>query len=157
MTNIFQRWLLAFRLGCLGAGTCFLLLSLGLGIHIGIFIRSAASAKGSVTQLTAVQDQDHQITYAPTFEFRAQDGTLHSVQSATSSNPAGFTVGETVPVLYQTSNPANASIATPLQLWGFTLAFGLTGVTTLAIGLWLTLHRRRKLNTRLDPTKGVNV
>ena len=157
MTNIFQRWLSALRLGCLAAGMCFLLLSLGLGVHTGLFVRSAASAKGTVTQLTAVQDEDHQITYAPTFEFRAQDGALHSVQPATSSDPAGFTVGEPVPVLYQTSNPANASIATTGQLWGFTLTFGLTGVITLAVGLGLTLNRRRKLNTRLDPTKEINV
>jgi len=157
MANIFQRWLSALRLGCLAAGTCFLLLSVGLGIHTKLFIQNAATATGTVTQLTAVQDNDHQTMYAPTFEFRSQDGALRSVNSTTSSNPAGFTVGEIVPVLYKASNPADASIATPGELWGFTVAFGLAGIVTLSVGLALTLIRRRRLNASLTQPKEINV
>jgi len=134
MANIFQRWLSALRLGCLAAGTCFLLLSVGLGIHTKLFIQNAATATGTVTQLTAVQDNDHQTMYAPT-----------------------FTVGEIVPVLYKASNPADASIATPGELWGFTVAFGLAGIVTLSVGLALTLIRRRRLNASLTQPKEINV
>ena len=153
MKNLFQLWLRIFRLACLTVGPCFLLIALGFGIHTELFIRHAAKADGIVIQLTSVQGEDQSVTYVPTFEFKSTNGAVHSVTSNSGSNPAGFTLGETVPVLYKTTNPANAVIASFWQLWAFTFAFGIGGIVALAVGLGISLlQNQRKLQTTLATT-----
>jgi Protein of unknown function (DUF3592) len=153
MKNLFQLWLQILGLACLTVGPCFLLVALGFGIHTELFIRHAAKVDGIVVQLTSVQGEDQSVAYVPTFQFKSANGALHSVTSNSGSNPAGFALGETVPVLYKTTNPASAVIASFWQLWVFTFAFGIAGIVALAVGLGLSLlKKRRKLQATLAIT-----
>jgi Protein of unknown function (DUF3592) len=144
MKNLFQLWLRVFGLACLTVGPCFLFVALGCGIRTELFIRHAVKVDGKVVQLTPVQGENQSVTYAPTFQFKSENGTLHSVTSNSGSNPAGFAVGQTIPVFYKSTNPSSAVIASFWQLWIFTFAFGIAGIMALGGGLGLSLSRRRR-------------
>jgi hypothetical protein len=72
--------------------------------------------------------------------------TLIEFTSSASSNPPGYHVGETVPVLYLDSNPYNAKLNSFFSLWGGALILGCIGAVFLSIGgamILLPLRRKR--------------
>jgi hypothetical protein len=150
LKGYFRSYLRIWRLACLGAGPALLLVALGFAIYTAHFIHSSAVAEGKVLSLREVVrhsddvDQHESITYAPVFTFKTADGASYTVSSDTGSSPAGFTVGDTVRVLYSPSNPSAARIDTFAQLWFTPMVFGCLGVGAIAAGLLLLdLERRR--------------
>ncbi|HEY9126842.1 MAG TPA: DUF3592 domain-containing protein, partial [Acidobacteriaceae bacterium] len=110
--------------------------------------------------LREVQDsQNHSVTFAPVFTFVSLDGRSHSITSNSSSNPAGFEVGDTVHVLYDPAAPSGAKIDTFWQLWGIAVVFGGIGATFTPIGIVSLViaraQRRRELAAQRPIQPGV--
>jgi len=99
----------------LGSGVAFALVSLGFFVNTVIFVERSSVTTGVVVSLEDHQDDDGSVTYSPVFSFVAANGSKQTVQSYSSSNPPGYSVGEQVPVRYETRNPAHARIATYWQ------------------------------------------
>jgi hypothetical protein len=99
------------------------------------FIKTAASTEGVVFELKPVQSRKNRgFTYAPVVKFQTPDGKNIQFQSSTSSNPPGFSVGQTVPVLYNRSNPQEAQVDSFVQLWLLPTVFGGFGIIFMGVG-----------------------
>jgi hypothetical protein len=132
-----------------------LLVALSFAIYTAHFIHGSAVAERKVLSLreivshSDVPNQPESITYAPVFTFKAADGVTYTVSSDTGSSPAGFAVGETVRVLYQSSDPDEAKIDSFAQLWFMPMVFGFLGLVTITAGLLLLYLERRRARREL--------
>jgi hypothetical protein len=92
-------------------------------------------ASGVITELIREQSRDAdgflQIYYHPVFQFEDQNGSTHLVKSSIGTNPTGFSVGQTVRVLYDPEKTSLASIDTFGQMWAIPLVFGVIGPAML--------------------------
>jgi hypothetical protein len=135
---------LAFCLMC----PVFLTIALVFAVKTEIFLHRCTATSGIVTANVPIENTDASgttTTFAPTFKFTASDGRIYGVTSGTSSNPPGFAVGQQVRVLYELNDPASAKIDSFGQLWGFSLGFGIGSVVCGAVGFWILLLRRRRI------------
>lgn len=124
-------------------GSCFLVIGLVLGLVTSNFIDHSVQTRATVISLQALKSNDGE-TFAPVFEFADANGREHTITSHSSSNPAGFSVGETVRILYSPGDPEDARIDTLWQLWGIPLIFcPLGGVFALVGAVLLLISRRR--------------
>jgi hypothetical protein len=99
------------------AGPGLLILDAALAVRNFLFIRTSVATGGTVLELRTVRGTRNGHSYAPVFRFVAEDGETYIHVSNMSSNPAGFTIGQQVRVLYQHGHPENAKIDTFFQLW----------------------------------------
>lgn len=99
------------------AGPGLLILDAALAVRNFLFIRTSVVTGGTVLELRTVRGTRNGHSYAPVFRFVADDGETYIHVSNMSSNPAGFTIGQQVRVLYQHGHPENAKIDTFFQLW----------------------------------------
>jgi hypothetical protein len=100
-----------------------------------------------VTGLTRFQDDEGSVSFSPEFTFVAGDGSTRTVRSYSSSNPAGFELGESVSVRYEKNDPSNARIATFWQTWPFAAAFAIASFVTWLVGLffrWRVIKRKTR-------------
>jgi hypothetical protein len=104
---------------------CCLILSAAIAAKTLNFLQTAIRTNGHVVKLITQTDTDNATSYAPVFEFTAQDGITYTKTSRVSTNPPEFSVGASVQVLYPPGNPGGAKIAAFWQLWlpSITLAF----------------------------------
>lgn len=122
----------------------------GIGMLIGSFlsynsthnfIKNSSSTIGTVTELrlhtSSSSSSSKSSTYYPIVKFKTQKGESAELESNVGSYPPSFRVGETVSVLYNPNNPAEAEINSFGQLW-FTAIF-LLGMGGLFAGIGLSL------------------
>jgi len=136
-------------------GALFLLLAGSVLLAIAAFltwrtygyIDRSQTASGTITALVPVHstesdDNSENVTYAPVFTFKTVEGRTVSVTSHSSSNPPGFDPGDSVTVLYDPADPAQAQIDTVWQLWGVPLLLGGMGAFFFFIAAAFTLALR---------------
>jgi Protein of unknown function (DUF3592) len=106
------------------------------------FVAHAQTTQGKVVELIEVRDKDGgSSTWKPRVTYRAPTGQQITFESSFSTNPAPYSVGETVDVLYLPSDPAEARIRGYQSLWlGPTILGGL-GLVFTAIGGGMLLAR----------------
>ncbi|MBD1928846.1 DUF3592 domain-containing protein [Trichocoleus sp. FACHB-90] len=123
----------------------------GIGMLIGSFlsynsthnfIKNSSSTIATVTELrlqtsSSSSSSSKSSTYYPIVKFKTQKGESVEFQSSVGTYPPSFRVGETVSVLYDANNPAEAEINSFWQLW-FTAIF-LLAMGGLFAGIGLSL------------------
>ncbi|NMP29636.1 DUF3592 domain-containing protein [Rahnella sp. SAP-1] len=114
------------------------------------FTASAQHTEGTVVKLIEKYSQDNgkdKIFYYPQLTFIDSHHTPQLIESASGSNPAHYSVGEKVPIIYQIDNPENAKIDTFFELWAGAI---ITGIFAVVFMLPLIISR---FITRLSGNK----
>ena len=122
------------------------IIAAGFAVHTAYFVHVALRATGTVVEMAPVEresDENRTIEYVPVFRFQAADGHTYTITSKTSTNPPEFSVGETITVLYETSNPAGATANAFWQLWLTPVVLVLIGAIHGVLG-FLCLHFDRR-------------
>lgn len=95
-------------------------------------------AEGTVIDLRYQSDDEGSGSYAPTVEFRDENGQRQVYYSSTGSNPPSYDRGEQVEIIYQPGTPERAMIDSfsdrwmlPLIMSVFALVFGGVGYAIL--------------------------
>jgi hypothetical protein len=107
----------------------FVLAPLGVGciiwsvisyIRITRFLGQCSETRGDVIRLerSVSSGEFGSIDYAPVFQFQTASGESITVTSDVATSPAGFSVGQSVRIRYDPSNPSDAKIHSFLQTWG---------------------------------------
>jgi len=117
----------------------------GLGMVVGAyfiydynvsFIESATETEGTVTELVQSRSSDNNsYYYKPVVRFNTSDGQIVEFMSSTGSNPASYSVGEKVTILYLPSDPQNAKIKGYFSLYGAAVIVGGIGSAFFLVGL----------------------
>jgi len=139
--NVMLYFVLAF-------GVVFALVGLGLGIHEALFIARAQKAEARVVDLLREPSDQGGYVYRPQLEYVTPGGQTARVTFSTASDPPGYYVGETVPILFDPTQPADVSPDTFWGRWVFTVIFGGVGVLVCvggAIPFALRSLRRRRM------------
>jgi len=102
------------------------------------FVNSATLANGTVVENIRSRSSDS-ITYKPVLRFRTHTGRTIEFTSSVGSNPATYSRGDVVEVLYQSSSPDQARINGFFSLWGFSLILALLGFGFSVAGLSIVL------------------
>lgn len=97
------------------------------------FKNQAQVVEGEVVALVANRGSDS-TTYAPKYSFIVV-GQQYTVISNTSSNPAAYSVGEKVSVLFDPSNPFEARIDSFMGLWFGPILISVMGSIFLLVGV----------------------
>ncbi len=63
------------------------------------------------------KDKDDETVYYPVFSFHDAQGVEHVIHSSSGGFPPAYEVGDTVPVLYSSTNPTNAKIDALFSVW----------------------------------------
>jgi hypothetical protein len=122
--------------------TKYLFVLVGAGMLIGAmawhsstrhFLARASRTQGTVVAMLSHHSSNSSVTYSPVVRFNNGSQDIR-FNSPSSSNPPGYNIGETVPVLYVESNPYDAKIDSFFSLWGGSLILGLTGGIFLLVG-----------------------
>jgi hypothetical protein len=132
----------------LGSGVAFALVSLGFFVNTVIFVERSSVTTGVVVSLEDHQDDDGSVTYSPVFSFVAANGSKQTIHSYSSSNPPGYSVGEQVPVRYETRDPAHARIATYWQTWEMETSFIIASCATSLLGMFFRWRVSKRKNRK---------
>ena len=119
------------------------------------FIRTAEMTLGTVVDLRRSMSRSRSISdsnsrlrnsfsYAPVVQFQSNDGRSITFISSTSSNPPGYSRGETVDVLYKPLSPEQAKIRSFFSLWIEVLVSGILGSIFFLIGVFIIFLGFRK-------------
>src|SRR5439155_18624692 len=100
------------------------------------FAATAQRAEGVVIQ--NYRTKERRSVIHPIVRFEAEGWTV-DIKGRVGTKPALYSVGDAVPVLYQSGNPANAVIDNFSEQYLFPLIFGGIGAVFYAIGggFWL--------------------
>lgn len=135
-------------LGFALAGVAMLLGSLWICSNTRRFLAAAESTTGEVTSLVRRQTREG-VTFAPKVRFRTLQGKIIEFVSATSGNPSGYAVGDSVGVLYDPARPGEAAIRGFFSLWGGTVILGALAVPfTVAGSVMLAIYRKVGIDAR---------
>jgi hypothetical protein len=100
------------------------------------WLKRSVEAQGSVIEMVAVRDRETgSLTFAPLIRFQTTDGKMVEFRSTFQSNPPAYTVGQTVPVLYDPDRPNSAAIVSLFSIWGVTIILSAVGAIFLVVGI----------------------
>lgn len=102
------------------------------------FLVDAIEVPGTVTDLVYDRSGDSSVYY-PVVEFRDATGRPFEFRSSSGSNPASYSVGESVPVLYAPGKPESGRINGLFSLWGLPLIIGILGGAFFLVGVLMIL------------------
>lgn len=111
------------------------------------FLRTAVTTQAKVVAVEPQTGGNGDVTYRSVFTFTDQSGKSHRVTSNVGSSPAANSVGDTITVHYQPTDPNRCREAGFFPLWALTIITGLMTVLTIVMSLvpfWLipfTIHR----------------
>jgi hypothetical protein len=80
--------------------------------------------------------------YHPVVAYITSAGERRTFRSLIGSSPPAYRVGETVDVLYDRTNPADARIASFWSLWFVQIVFGVVGSVLALVGFGFFVYRR---------------
>jgi hypothetical protein len=123
-------------------GSIGLLVAIGSWFYLLHFTHVALHATGTVIEMQQQVDKDGVIAYAPTFSFVDVAGVQYTVSSGFFQSPPAFHIGDTVPILYLSSDPRAARIDSYWQVWGLPSLLAILGGFFLAVGLIVILWPR---------------
>lgn len=110
------------------------------------FVAHAAHADGVVTDLDYQRSSKGGGTYHPRVDFTAANGTVVHYTSSSGSNPAPYSRGDHVVMLYDPANPERAQIDSFMENWFVTLFLGGMGLVFALVGggiIWSRLNQRK--------------
>ena len=107
------------------------------------FLKRAHTVQGTVVDLIPKRS-DNSTTYAPVVSFKTKKGEEITYTSSVSSNPPSYNEGETVEILYDPSDPKDASINGFASLWLGPLILGIFGTVFFLIGFFIILFHKLK-------------
>ena len=121
------------------------------------FLKTAQTTSGTVTELIRSKSSNSSsntasYTYKPVVEFRTQENERIEFTSSTGSNPASYSRGEEVDVLYSATSPETARINAFFSLWGGVVITGVLGSVFFLIG-FLTIFLTRQKIKKIDDLK----
>jgi hypothetical protein len=93
---------------------------------------------GVVTALVTESGQRGYI-YCPVVQFTASTGIPANFKSSVGANPAPYTVGQSVNIIYDPQNPQNAEINNNTSLWFVSGCSFAMGLAFTGLGLVLTI------------------
>ncbi len=106
------------------------------------FVARAQTTQGEVVELIEVRDKDGgSSTWKPRVVFQTPAGRKITFDASFSSNPAPYSVGQTVDVLYLPTDPSKAKIRGFQSLWLGPIIVGGLGLVFTAIGGGMLLAR----------------
>jgi hypothetical protein len=94
------------------------------------FIMSAERVQGQVIDLQHVRSTNKNNTdgtWRPVVRFRAPSGALIDFTTSSSSGTPRYETGESIQVFFQPSDPADALLDDPFELWGGPAMAGIIG------------------------------
>jgi len=135
------------------SGVAFVLLTTAFFLYQSTqsFLESAIVANGEVIELVRRNSTNSSSTYSPRIHFKTQSGETIEFTSSSSSNPASYSKGEKVEILYLPSNPKDARINGFFSLWGLEAIFGGIGLVFLLVLMaiivfpWLSRRKEKYL------------
>ena len=96
------------------------------------FLTKAKAVNGKVIELVALSSiNNNSMTYSPVFQFTDQSGKTHTIQSASSSNPPSYEVGEEVKIFFNPENPNEAKLNEIFDLWGASIILGIVALGSM--------------------------
>lgn len=111
--------------------------------HTQQFLQTATQAEGIVVAFVeSRQANSKTIQYAPVVRYVAQDGREIEFKSSVSSYPAGYELGEKVPLFYLASEPEKAKLSAYFSLWGGATILGILGAVFFSIGAAIMLFAK---------------
>lgn len=121
------------------AGAC----TVGVGIYIYsnslAFLDHAKSATGTVVEIAISSSnrpgKKEKVTQRPIIEFQLESGDKARFKSELGTKSSSYSVGDTVPVLYDPAEPSEARIDSFLTKYGLETLLSSLGTIFLAIGL----------------------
>lgn len=116
-------------------GVAFLIVTAGLTVHSCILLVRGVRTTGKVVRLIPSMDSKGRVRYTPDFQYTAKSGMVYSTISNFSSNPPEYTVGQSIPVLYEPGHPETAMLDSFGALWFLPVLFGCFGIGILACGI----------------------
>lgn len=135
----------------------YIFLAIGLGMLAGagywasrtqVFVDRAGAAPGKVIDLEQSRSSNS-TTYYPVVKFKTKSGQERTFRSSSGSSPPSYSVGESVGVLYDESEPSDARIRSFFALWGGPVILGGLGSIFFLIGGGI-LYGRRYLAARAE-------
>ncbi len=114
------------RLLFIGIGVIIILVSIIWMYNVWEFKNQAIFARGTVIELNAGGSHSE-------ISFKAQDG--QEISYPQNGMISGYKIGDEVSVLYDSSNPGNASINTISALWGFPILAFVMGIFFVIMSL----------------------
>ncbi len=109
-------------------------------------ISTAAKAPGTVVDFERRSSKGGS-SYYPVIEFVTASG---EIRRFTTTGAGDFAKGETVEVLYDVGDPANARVNVFIELWLGSLALGGFGLLCLVVGIGTLLYERSRRNSGID-------
>jgi hypothetical protein len=103
-------------------GACFTFL------HTRQFLQNAVGVSGVVVENVVGHGSNGNPAYFPRIRFQTADGHEIDFVSRTGNNPAAYSVGESVSVLYDPQQPNKASVNSFVSLWLATIILVPLGV-----------------------------
>ena len=81
-----------------------------------------------------ISDEDQQVDYAPVIAYHVDGQDFRFVSDNYANNP-GNNIGESVPILYDLDDPAQARINRPMALWGLPAGLTFAGVLVFIVSI----------------------
>jgi hypothetical protein len=124
------------------AGPLLLILALGAAVQRGALVIFGLHAQARVVGMRQMGSRP--VTYAPVFEFAANDGRTYTVSSDVYKESAVPFAGR-MQVIYSPEHPESARIDSFAQLWTLPLMLGVVGagLSVVPAILWVARLRRR--------------
>ena len=119
----------------IASGSICLVIALVSSLYFWHFVHTAAHTDGKIIRMLVQKDKDDGTVYYPVFSFHDAQGVEHTIHSSSGSFPPTYEVGDTVPVLYISTDPTNAKIDALFSVWGISLITGIIGCIELPAGL----------------------
>lgn len=107
------------------------------------FVDRAVETEGTIVDLILSRSSDSR-AYYPVVVFQDASGREIEFQSHASSNPASYSPGASVPVLYEPSLPEGARINSFFSLWGAATIIGALGLVFTVVGSGMLVSGARK-------------
>lgn len=128
------------------AGPVLLIIALATAAQRVALVYSGQHAEGTV--IAKRQTASGRASYAPVFQFTANDGRTYVVSSDVYGRESDFRFGEHVAVLYRRGEPESARIDAFAPLWTFPLVFGVVGagfsvIPAVVLRGWIRRRRGR--------------
>jgi hypothetical protein len=104
-----------------------------LWMRTQMFIARSKRTKGSITHLIYSRSSEGG-GYAPVFQFTTLSGQSIEVSESLYSNPPGYSVGQSVDILYDPEKPSHARISKWSSLYFAPLLLSGMGIVFLGVG-----------------------
>jgi hypothetical protein len=140
----------AYRLMALAArillalGLCCGLLGIWLAHQTQTFLSTSARTTGEVVSYREVKDGDD-TRFRPRIRFETATGSIVAFEGQLATSTTRFTIGEKIPVVYNTADPQTARVALFTDNWlGATVAL-VIGALCFVGGLWIRRAAKREV------------